>query len=152
MKEQILQMLEQGIKQHEIADKLFVSKQYVHAVAKKAGLTLTQTEIKSARAAARKEKAALATSLLQDGKTYKEVADALGIRTTEVRKLLGISSPLGHGGERPGGGRTPDPEKKIRVGVSLTPTVHKSLIEIGNGNASRGVAIAVQRATMERAV
>lgn len=145
MKEQILQMLKQGVKQYEIADTLFVSKQYVHAIAKKAGLTLTQAELKRSRDAAKREKASLACTLLDEGKTYKEVADALGIRTTEVRRLLGIASSLGHGGERVGGGRTPDPERKIRVGVSLTPTTHKTLIELGNGNASRGVAIAVQK-------
>lgn len=145
MKEEILRLLGQGLKQYEVADALLVSKQYVHVIAKKAGLALTRAELKKDRDAAKREKASLAGALLEEGKTYKEVADALGIRTTEVKKLLGISSPLGHGGERPGCGRIPNPERKIRVGISLTPTTHKALVEMGNGNASRGVAIAVQR-------
>lgn len=145
MKEEILRLLGQGLKQYEVAGALLVSKQYVHAVAKKAGLAFTQTELKKARDAAKRERASRVYALLKEGKTYKEVADVLGIRPTEVRRLLGIASSLGHGGERVGGGRIPDPEKKIRVGVSLTPTIHKTLVELGNGNASRGVAIAVQK-------
>lgn len=88
MKEEILRLLGQGLKQCEVADALFVSKQYVHAIAKKAGLTMAQAEIKKSRETTRREKASRASALLEDGKTYKEVAEALGIRTTEVRNCL----------------------------------------------------------------
>lgn len=50
------------------------------------------------------------------------------------------------GGKRKGAGRPTKPisEQKQRHNVTLSPTVANQLRQLGNGNLSRGIAIATQ--------
>lgn len=142
---EILEMLNRGDRQCDIAAKLKVSKQFVHSIARKAGMTKTIRQKKAVKAEHEKEVREAAVKMKEDGYGYKRIAAALDISLAAVKRVLHHPDVIAkHGGWRPGGGRPRSAEKKVRIGISLIPEDHQLLLDMGQGNASRGVVAALE--------